>query len=151
MSTVFRRRSADSYVIKCWKTFFFRKKLLRGAKVNVTLTKAEVEKKIQQKTEAAIGWRGHYRHPVVTKAVGDAPKPSVFDPGGVHPEILKPLGPLSSLCLLNLFNKCWNETKWPWTDSKVVFMKKPSKTNFEVPQASDHCQYPVTQKNCSNG
>ena len=34
------------------------------------------------------------------------------------------------LRLLKLFNSCWHESAWPWNSSRVIFIKKPGKSNY---------------------
>ena len=44
-------------------------------------------------------------------------------------------GPNFRTCLVNLFNSCLINSQWPWTESRVLFIKKPSKPDYTDPSA----------------
>ena len=39
-------------------------------------------------------------------------------------------GPNFRELLLRLFNKCMEEKTWPWVTNKVIYMRKPGKSNY---------------------
>ena len=38
-------------------------------------------------------------------------------------------------CLINLFNSCLRSGAWPWTDTRVLFIKKHMKADYSNPSA----------------
>ena len=45
-------------------------------------------------------------------------------------------GPTFRTCLINLFNSCLSSASWPWNETRVLFLKKPSlKPNYSEPSA----------------
>ena len=44
--------------------------------------------------------------------------------------VLKYFGVRMKLRLLKLFNSCWHESTCPWNSSRVIFIKKPGKSNY---------------------
>ena len=54
-----------------------------------------------------------------------------FDIDGLHLTMIKNLGTRALLFLLNTFNACWEYHVWPWTDSRVVFIRKPNKERYD--------------------
>ena len=54
-----------------------------------------------------------------------------FDIDGLHLTMIKNLGSKALLFLLNIFNACWEYHVWPWTDSRVVFIRKPNKERYD--------------------
>ena len=54
-----------------------------------------------------------------------------FDIDGLHLTMIKNLGTKALLFLLNIFNACWEYHVWPWTDSRVVFIRKPNKERYD--------------------
>ena len=38
-------------------------------------------------------------------------------------------------CLINLFNSCLRSGAWPWTDTRVLLIKKPMKADYSNPSA----------------
>ena len=63
-------------------------------------------------------------------AIKDVPQSDAFDNDGIHASMLKHFGIRMKLRLLKLFNSCWHESIWPWNSSRVIFMKKPGKSNY---------------------
>ena len=64
-------------------------------------------------------------------AIKDIPQSDAFDNDGVHASMLKHFVIRMKLRLLKLFNSCWYESTWPWNSSRVIFIKKPGKSNYE--------------------
>ena len=54
-----------------------------------------------------------------------------FDIDGVHLTMIKNLATKALLFLLNTFNACWEYHVWPWTESRVVFIRKPNKERYD--------------------
>ena len=46
-----------------------------------------------------------------------------FDIDGLHLTMIKNLGTKALLFLLNIFDACWGYHVWPWTESRVVFIR----------------------------
>ena len=63
-------------------------------------------------------------------AIKDVPQSDAFDNDGVHASMLKHFGIRMKLRLLKFFNSCWYESTWPWNSSRVIFIKKPGKSNY---------------------
>ena len=63
-------------------------------------------------------------------AIKDVPQSDAFDIDGIHASMLKHFGIRMKLRLLKLFNSCWHESTWPWNSSRVIFIKKPGKSNY---------------------
>lgn len=57
------------------------------------------------------------------------------DDDGIHPIILKKLGPTAKEALQKIFNFCLNRGVWLWTDSFVTFIRKPDKKTYAQPGA----------------
>ena len=62
--------------------------------------------------------------------VKDVPQSDAIDNDGIHASMLKHFGIRMKLRLLKLFNSCWHESTWPWNSSRVIFIKKPGKSNY---------------------
>ena len=45
--------------------------------------------------------------------------------------MMKKLGNYARTFLLEIFNKCWKEAVWPWTQSRVIFIRKPNKAKHD--------------------
>ena len=45
--------------------------------------------------------------------------------------MIKNLGTKALRFLLNIFNACWEYQVWPWTESRVVFIRKPNKERYD--------------------
>ena len=58
-----------------------------------------------------------------------------FDEDGVHPMMLKHLGPNVITVLANLFNMCLENGLWAWNIADVIFLKKEGKTAYNEPGA----------------
>ena len=54
-----------------------------------------------------------------------------FDIDGLHLTMIKHLGTKALHFLLNIFNTCWEYHVWPWTESRVVFIRKPNKERYD--------------------
>ena len=54
-----------------------------------------------------------------------------FDIDGLHLTMIKNLGTKALLSLPNIFNACWEYHVWPWTESRVVFIRKTNKKRYE--------------------
>ena len=54
-----------------------------------------------------------------------------FDIDGLHLTMIKNLGTKALLFPLNIFNACWEYHVWPWTESRVVFIRKPNKERYD--------------------
>ena len=63
-------------------------------------------------------------------AIKVIPQSDAFDNDGIHASMLKHFGIRMKLRLLKFFNSCWHESTWPWNSSRVVFKKKPGKSNY---------------------
>ena len=63
-------------------------------------------------------------------AIKDIPQSDAFDNDGIHASMLKHFGIRMKLRLLKLFSSCWHESTWPWNLSRVIFIKKPGKSNY---------------------
>ena len=63
-------------------------------------------------------------------AIKDIPQSDAFDNDGIHASMLKQFGIRMKLRLLKLFNSCCHESTWPWNSSRVIFIKKPGKSNY---------------------
>ena len=83
-------------------------------------------------------------------ALKQCPSTNSFDPNGFHIQILK-LGNYARTFLLEIFNKCWNEAVWPWTQSRVIFIRKPNKAKYDDCSTTDHSLFLVTLASFSNG
>ena len=57
------------------------------------------------------------------------------DGDGIHPAMIKNMGPRAKAISLKIFNRCLEEGVWPWRSSKVIFLKKPGKKNYQDPAA----------------
>ena len=57
------------------------------------------------------------------------------DGDGIHPAMIKNMGPVAKSISLKLNNRCLDEGVWPWRSSKVIFLKKPGKKNYQDPAA----------------
>ena len=66
-----------------------------------------------------------------------------FDIDGLHLTMIKILGTKALLFLLIIFNACWEYHVWPWTESRVVFIRKPNKERYYECFHIDHSQSPV--------
>ena len=53
-----------------------------------------------------------------------------FDENNFHPKMLVRSVPNFFICLVNLFSSCLTNSQWPWTESRVLFIKKPSKPDY---------------------
>jgi len=53
------------------------------------------------------------------------------DGDGIHPAMIKNMGPIAKSVILKLFNTCLDEGVWPWQSSKVIFLKKPGKKSYQ--------------------
>ena len=65
-----------------------------------------------------------------------------FDIDGLHVTMIEILGPKALLFLLTIYNACWEYHMWPWTESRVVFIRKPNRDMINALQI-DHSQSPV--------
>ena len=54
----------------------------------------------------------------------------LFDENLFHPKMIVKSGPKFRTCLVNLFNSCLTNSVWPWTESPVLFIKKPSNPDY---------------------
>ena len=54
-----------------------------------------------------------------------------FDIDGLHVTMIKNLVTKALLFLLTIFNACWEYHVWPWTESRVVFKRKPNKGRYD--------------------
>ena len=57
------------------------------------------------------------------------------DGDGIHPAMIKHMGPLAKSIVLRLFNMCLHKGIWAWRTSKVIFLKKAGKKNYQKPGA----------------
>ena len=53
-----------------------------------------------------------------------------FDEDGMHPAMLKHLGPKAITTLAKLFNMCLESGTWAWNTADVIFLKKDGKTSY---------------------
>ena len=63
-------------------------------------------------------------------AIKDVPQSDAFNNDGIHASMLIHFGIRMTLRLLKLFNSCWHESTWLWNSSRVIFIKKPGKSNY---------------------
>ena len=56
-----------------------------------------------------------------------------FDNKGIHPTMLKNLGPSATNCLQQIFNRCFKEGNWLWNEAMVIFLKKDGKMAYNTP------------------
>ena len=63
-------------------------------------------------------------------AIKDIPQSDAFDNEGINASMLKHFGYRMKLRLLKLFNSCWHGSTWPWNSTRVIFIKKPGKSNY---------------------
>ena len=63
-------------------------------------------------------------------AIKDIPQSDAFGNDGIHASMLKHFGIRMKLRLLKLFNSCWHESTWPWNSSRIIFIRKPGKSNY---------------------
>ena len=63
-------------------------------------------------------------------AIKYVPQSDAFDNDGIHASMLKHFGISLKLRLLKFLNICWHESTWPWNSSRVMFVKKPGKSNY---------------------
>ena len=54
-----------------------------------------------------------------------------FDPDGFHVKVIKNLGPNAKTFLLGIYNRCWDHAVWPWSLSRIVFIRKPNKEMYD--------------------
>ena len=47
-----------------------------------------------------------------------------FDENNFHPKMIVSSGPNFRTFLVNLFNSCLTNSQWPWTETRVLFIKK---------------------------
>ena len=64
-------------------------------------------------------------------ALKQCPRTNSFDPDGFQIQMIKKLGNYARTFLLEFFDKCWNEAVWAWTQSRVIFIRKPNKTKYD--------------------
>ena len=57
------------------------------------------------------------------------------DDDKIHPKMVIMSGNSFRTCLINLFNSCLRSGPWPWTDTRVLFIKKPMKADYSNPSA----------------
>ena len=57
------------------------------------------------------------------------------DDDHIHPKMIAMSGPTFRTCLINLFNSCLSSASWPWNETRVLFLKKPSKPDYSEPSA----------------
>ena len=55
------------------------------------------------------------------------------DDNNIHPKMVIMSGNNFRTCLINLFNSCLRSGAWPWTDTRVLFIKKPMKADYSEP------------------
>ena len=73
-------------------------------------------------------------------AIKDGPQSDAFDNDTIHASMLKHFGIRMKLRVLTLFNSCWHASTWPCNSSRVIFIKKPGKSNY----ASSSSYRPLT-------
>ena len=66
----------------------------------------------------------------IERAIKDVPQSDAFDNDGIHASMLKHFGIRMKLRRLKLFNSCWRKSIRPWNSSRIIFMKKPGKSNY---------------------
>ena len=54
-----------------------------------------------------------------------------FDPDGFHVKMIKNLGVNAKTLLLEIFKTCWEHAVWPWSLSRIVFIRKPNKDRYD--------------------
>jgi len=62
-----------------------------------------------------------------------SPSGKSFDNKGIHPIMLKKLGPNATYCLQQIFNRCFKEGDWLWNEAMVIFLKKDGKDTYSKP------------------
>ena len=58
-----------------------------------------------------------------------------FDWNNFHPKMIVKSGPKIRTCLVNLLTSCLINSMCPWTESRVLFIRKPSKPDYTDPSA----------------
>ena len=56
-----------------------------------------------------------------------------IDNNGLHPEMLKKVGPKCLSLFLMLFNLCLHLGNWVWQKADVIFLKKEGKKSYSIP------------------
>ena len=64
-------------------------------------------------------------------ALKQCPSSNSFDPDGFNIQMMKKRGDYARTFLLEISNKRWNEAVWPWTQSRVIFIRDRSKTKCD--------------------
>ena len=59
-------------------------------------------------------------------------KSSSFDNDLIYPKMLQNWGQNTNLAVLDLFNRCWTKSIWPWGTSKIIFIKEAGKSAYEI-------------------
>ena len=55
------------------------------------------------------------------------------DVDGIHPMMLRHSGNQFQVLLLKLYNAVMQSQAWPWSEGKVILLKKPGKSNYSDP------------------
>ena len=58
-----------------------------------------------------------------------------LDNDGIHPLMAKNCGTIAKKILVRLYNESLNLGYWPWTSSKVIFIRKPNKKTYTDPSS----------------
>ena len=82
-----------------------------------------------------------FHEPFTTEELNEAMKQSsdtnFFDPDGFHVKMIKNLRVNGKTLLLEIFNTCWEQAVWPWSLSRIVFIRTLTKTGMTTVPAID--------------
>ena len=125
---------APEQISKEFETTFFRGEHLKKQIFN-DATQLQVEAKINQ-THDGPEHDIEVFHDEITfdelkNAILKSSNTKSFDIDGLHLTMIKNLRTKALLFLLNIFNACWEYHVWPWTDSRVVFIRNPNKERYD--------------------
>ena len=54
-----------------------------------------------------------------------------FDPDSFYVKMIKNLGPNAKTFLLGIYNRCWDHAVWPWSLSRLMFIRKPNEERYD--------------------
>ena len=78
----------------------------------------------------SLTWQG-LNHTIRTLPTSN----KAIDTDCIHTKMLQRSAPNFWKPLPRLFNKCMEEKTWPWVTNKVIFMRKPGKSNYSSPSS----------------
>ena len=123
-----------SEISKEFQETFFEGKLLHKQTFDESMAKT-VTSFLQQSEE--IGehdmelFQDFFSSEELKDALKKCPSTNSFDPDGFHIQMMKELDNYARTFFLGIFNNFWNEAVWPWTQSRVSFIRKPNKAKYD--------------------